>query len=425
VSILRRSAAGAGLVGVGVGVLGYQVVKHRHTTEERFHITEAPAPGTEEFSMLVSAMTAAPLRLGNRVQILSNGATLESMIDAIYEAKRTVDLSSYIFWPSEVADRFIEALVDRAQAGIDVNVVLDGYGSAKVDSDRLSRLERGGVNVAIFRPPSWFNLKKLNNRMHRRILVIDGTVGFGGGVGIAEVWTGDAEDPEHWRETHLRIEGPAVVDLLGAFLENWVEATGELLTGAHIVDSNGFDDGVPVQVSKSTPIGGPTAATQLFFAAVTGAQRRLWLTTAYFAPDKAFEDALCEAARRGVDVRILVNGRHVDKEVARQAARHSYSRLLDAGVRIFEYERTMLHAKVLLVDERWANVGSANFDSRSFDLDLELFVTVLDERAVDELGAHFLKDLEASKEIGREAWNERPLRKRVYESATELVRQSL
>ncbi|HEX8771419.1 MAG TPA: phospholipase D-like domain-containing protein [Acidimicrobiales bacterium] len=422
-SIVRRAAAGAGLT--AAGLVGYQVLKHRHTTQERFRISETPPPGSQEFSRLMSAMTAAPMRLGNRVQVFRNGATLDAMLDAIYEAKRTIDLSSYIYWPSDVADRFSEALIDRAQAGVDVNVVLDGYGSAKLDHERISRLQRGGVDVAIFRPPHWFNLKKLNNRMHRRILVVDGTVGFAGGVGIAEVWTGDAQDPDHWRETHLRIDGPAVVDLLGAFLENWVEATGELVTGAHIVDSDGFDDGVPVQVTKSTPIGGPTAATQLFFAAISGAQRRLWITTAYFAPDKAFEDALCDAARRGVDVRILVNGRAVDKEVTRHAARRSYDRLLDAGIRIFEYDRTMLHAKVLLIDERWANVGSGNFDSRSFDLDLELLVTVLDERAVDELEAHFLEDVKVSKEIEREAWKQRPLRNRAFENATELVRQSL
>lgn len=423
VSTIRRAAAGAGLV--GVGALAYEVLKHRHTTEERFRVTEPPEPGSQEFTRLVSAMTAAPLRLGNRVQILRNGATLDTMVEAIYQAKHTIDLSSYIFWPSDAADRFSEALIDRAQAGVDVNMVLDGYGSAKLDHGRISRLRRGGVDVVYFRPPSWFNVKKLNNRMHRRILVIDGAVGFAGGVGIADVWTGDAQDPEHWRETHLRIEGPAVVDLFGAFLENWVEATGELLTGAHIVDSDGFDNGVPVQVTKSTPIGGPTAATQLFFAAITGAQRRLWLTTAYFAPDKAFEDALCDAARRGVDVRILVNGRQVDKEVARQAGRRSYGPLLDAGVRIFEYDQTMLHAKVLLVDERWANIGSGNFDSRSFDLDLELLITVLDERAVEELSANFLEDVEVSNEIDRAAWNDRPLRNRALEHATELVRQSL
>jgi cardiolipin synthase len=422
-SLIRRSAAGLSLS--LAGLLTYTALKHRKTTEERFHIRDAPPPGSLEFSRLVSAMTAAPLRQGNRVQILRNGATLDAMVESIYGAKKTIDLSSYILWPGHAAERFTEALIDRARAGVEVNVILDGYGSARFNQNHRSRLEEGGVNVSIFRPVSWLNLKKLNNRMHRRIMIVDGAIGYSGGVGIADVWTGNAQDPEHWRETHVRMEGPAVVDLLAAFIENWTEATGELLTGDHIIESEAFDDGIPVQVTKSTPIGGPTAASQLFFTTVAGAQERLWITTAYFSPDRAFEDVLCDAARRGVDLRILINGREVDKEVTRHAARRSYGKLLEAGARIFEYDKTMLHAKVLIVDDRWANVGSGNFDSRSFDLDLELNVSVFDKKCVQELGAHFLEDLEVSREIEPRAWNSRPLRNRAIEYATEVARQSL
>ena len=236
---------------------------------------------------------------------------------------------------------------------------------------------------------------------------------------------GDAQDPEHWRETHLRIEGPAVVDLFGAFLENWIEATGELLAGRHIADIDGFDDGVVLQVTRSTPTGGATAATELFYAAIAGARKRLWLTTAYFAPDRTFEDVLCEASRRGVDVRIMVNGQEVDKEVARQAGRRSYTKLLEAGVRVFEYDKTMLHAKVLIVDECWANVGSGNFDSRSFDLDLEVNVAAVNADLVDELSGHFLEDLAVSSEVDLETWRKRPAYKRIAEYATEVIRQSL
>jgi len=370
-------------------------------------------------------MTGAPVRAGNRVQVIRNGATLEAMLDAISSATATIDLSSYIYWPGPTADRFSEALAKRARAGVEVNVILDGYGSAKLDGDHLKRLRRAGVHVSIFRPLRWYTLKKLNNRMHRRILVVDGTLGFVGGVGIADVWTGDAQDPEHWRETHVHLHGPAVGDLVGAFAENWTEATGGLLTGAHLADIAELDDGVPIQVMRSTPTGGSTAATQLFYSAIAGAQRRLWLTTAYFAPDRAFEDVLCDAARRGVDVRILVNGLEVDKEVARQAGRRSYAKLLEAGARMFEYDRTMLHAKVLLVDDRWANIGSGNFDSRSLDLDLEVNVAITDARLVIELEKDFLADLDVSREINLESWINRPWHQRVMEHVTELVRQSL
>ena len=422
-SSVPRIAVGTGLA--VAGALAYQVAKYRRGTRRRFDMPEAPAPGTAEFSRLVTAMTGAPARLGNRVQVMRNGTTLDAMVEAISSAKTTIDCSSYIYWPGPTAERFSEAFMERSRAGVQVNLVIDGYGSAKLDHDHLQRLRRSGVQVSVFRPPDWYNVRKLNNRMHRRIMVVDGTLAFVGGVGIADVWTGDAEDPEHWRETHLRIQGPAVTDLFGAFLENWTEATGQLLVGAHITDSAGFDDGVALQVTRSTPTGGATAASGLFFAAIAGAEKRLWLTTAYFAPDRTFEDVLIAAARRGVDVRILVNGQQVDKEVARQAGHRSYGRLLEAGARLFEYDRTMLHAKVLLVDDRWANVGSGNFDSRSFDLDLEVNVAVLDPGVAEELSGHFLEDLDVSTEIDRESWMRRPLRKRTAEYATELIRQSL
>ena len=388
-------------------------------------MVEAPAPGTPEFTRLVSAMTGAPLRLGNRVEVMRNGATLDAMVEAISTAKASIDCSSYIYWPGTTADRFSEAFIERARAGVDVNLILDGYGSAKLDEKHLERLRHAGVNVSIFRPVRWHNLHKLNNRMHRRILVVDGTLAFVGGVGIADVWTGDAEDPEHWRETHLRVEGPAVLDLFGAFLENWTEATTELLAGRHIAESGSFDDGVALQVTRSTPTGGATAGTELFYSAIAGARERIWLTTAYFAPDRTFEDILCDAARRGVDVRVLVNGQQVDKEVARQAGQRSYEKLLEAGVRMFEYDKTMLHAKVLLVDRCWANIGSGNFDSRSLDLDLEVHVAVTDTEVVEELSSHFLEDLEVSSETDLETWRRRPLRKRAAELATEVIRQSL
>jgi cardiolipin synthase len=347
------------------------------------------------------------------------------MLEAAASAKVTIDCSSYIYWPGETADRFSEVFVERAQAGVEVNLVLDGYGSAKLDEAHLNWLREGGVNVSIFRPPRSYTLKKLNNRMHRRILIVDGMIAFAGGVGIADVWTGNAEDAEHWRETHLSVEGPAVTDLFGAFLENWVEATGGLLAGPHIAGTESFANGVALQVVRSTPTGGATAATQLFYAAIAGAAQQVWLTTAYFAPDRTFEDVLCEASGRGVDVRVMVNGQEVDKEIARQAGRRSYTKLLESGVRVFEYDRTMLHAKVLIVDDRWANVGSGNFDSRSLDLDLEVNVALMDADLVDQLSGHFLEDLNVSAEIDLETWRARPAYKRIGEYATELVRQSL
>jgi len=425
---VRKAVAGVGIgFGAGaVGLYGVQAVRYRRSVGRRFDVTDVAQPGSQEFSRLLEAMTTAPLRSGNRVTVMRNGETLVEMLEAISSAKKTIDFSSYIYWPGTIADDFTAALVERARAGVDVKMVVDAYGSAKLHRGHLDRLKAAGVTVKMFRPPRWYTLGKLNNRMHRRLLIVDATVGFAGGVGVADVWTGDAQDPEHWRETHLRIEGPSVLDIFGAFAENWVEATDEIPGGSHVPDPHpGFDDGVGVQVTRGTPTGGPTGTTQLFYLAVSGARRRLWLTTAYFAPDPAFEEVLCAAARRGVDVRVLVNGQEVDKEVARQAGQRSYAGLAEAGARVFEYDRTMLHAKVLLVDEGWANVGSSNFDSRSFDHDSEVNVSVTDPAIVSELERHFLDDVESSTEFDLDLWRKRPLRKRAVEALAGLTRQSL
>ncbi len=420
----RRGVAGAGIA-AGLALYAYQVGKYKRTVGRRFDMDDAPQPGTDEFNRLLQAMTGTPQRSGNRVTVLRNGATLEDMRQAISKATSTVDFSSYIFWPGEAADGFMEAFVDRARAGVDVNVVIDAYGSARFAGDHVERLEQAGVHVSFFRPPRWYTLNRVNNRMHRRLLIVDGTIGYAGGVGVADVWTGDARDPEHWRETHLRLEGPVVLDVFGAFMENWMEATGELLTGRHVPVVDPFEDGVGVQLTRGTPTGGPTATSELFYAAISGARRRLWMTTAYFSPDAGFEEALRGAAERGVDVRILVNGQKVDKEIVREAGQRSYEPLAEAGVRIFEYDRTMLHAKVLLIDDTWANVGSGNFDSRSFDHDLEVNVSVTDAACVEELAGHFLEDLGSASEFDLDQWRQRPLGKRMKERATDLLRPSL
>ena len=419
-----RNAAAAGGVGL-VGAYAYGAAKFRRTEAVGFELPDPPAPGSGEFARLIDAMTGASLRHGNRVQVLRNGCQMfPAMLEAISSAKETIDFSSYIYWPGAITEQFTDAFVERAEAGVEVNVVLDGYGSAKVDRQTVERLERAGVTVSFFRPPSWYTIHKANNRMHRRLLIADGRVAFAGGVGIAEMWTGDAEDPEHWRETHARIEGPAVRDILGGFQENWAEATQRLLPASHVPDLDSFEDGIEVQVTRSSPSTGGTALAELFYAAIVGARRRLWITTAYFTAGRPFLEALGAAARRGVDVRILVAGRHVDKKIIRQSAQRAYGGLLESGVRIFEYDKTMLHAKTMIVDDEWADIGSSNFDHRSFALDAELNMSVFDAGVVAELERQFLDDLEVSQELEPERWRNRPLTKRARELGADIFRQS-
>lgn len=388
-------------------------------------MVDAPAPGSAQFGRLLESLTGSPLRHGNRVRVLRNGDQIfPAMVEAIKSAQASIDFSTYIYWTGgPVITGFGDALVERAAAGVQVSILFDAVGSfAKIDHKLVERLRDAGATVEWFRPPAWYMLDKTNNRLHRRLLIIDGHVGFTGGVGVGEEWTGDAQDPDHWRETHLRVEGPAVRDLLGGFQENWAETTRRILTGAHLPDLGDFDDGSDVQVTRSSAAKGSTDIEQHFYCAIVGARKRLWITTAFFVPPQPFVDALCAAAARGVDVQILVNGPHIDKEFVRRAAQRSYEQLLHAEVRIFEYQKTMLHAKTLTVDGAWASVGSNNFSNRSMTLNSELAFSLSNERIVEELEEHFRDDLQVSNEFDLNSWRSRPLRKRAVERAISLMR---
>jgi cardiolipin synthase len=421
-----RNAAILGGLGLAA-VYAFEAAQYRRTAAKGYQLQNPPTPGTADFARLVEVLTVAPLRQGNRVTVLRNGREIfPAMLAAIQHANETVNFATYVYWTGSIAPQFADALAERARAGVEVNVLLDAVGAAKMDHGLVERLQGAGATVAWFRPPKWYTLHKLNNRTHRKILILDGKVGFTGGVGIAEEWTGDCEDSEHWRDTHVRVEGPVVRDLLSGFVDNWAEATGCMLSGRqHLPDVGGFDDGIQAQVTRSTAQKGSTDAEQLFYAAIACARERIWLTTAYFAPRQAFVDALCEAEGRGVDVRVLSNGAHTDQGVVRQAGRRCYQQLLGCGGRIFEYQRTMLHAKVLLVDSHWVTVGSVNFDNRSFALNDELNISFRDPGVVAELEKHFLADLEDARELTLAAWRARPLAMRARELASALVRREL
>jgi cardiolipin synthase len=421
-----RRAAVVGGIGLA-GLYAFEAVQYHRTAAKGFELEDPPAPGTPDFARMVEALTVAPLRQGNRVDVLRNGAEIfPAMLAAIRSASETINFATYVYWTGSIAPQFAEALADRAEAGVEVNVLLDAVGAARMDRTLVELLQRAGAKVAWFRPAHWYTLHKLNNRTHRKILVVDGRVGFTGGVGIAEEWTGNCEDPAHWRDTHVRVEGPAVRDLLGGFLDNWAEATQCILSGPkHLPDLRGSDDGIQVQVTRSTAEKGSTDAEHLFYAAIACARERVWLTTAYFAPRRAFVEALCAAVGRGVDVRVLTNGPHIDKQVVRQAGRRTYERLLESGVRVLEYQRTMLHAKVMIVDSGWATIGSVNFDNRSFSLNDELNLSLRDPAVVAELEKHFLADLDEARELDLAGWRARGLLARGREVGSALIRREL
>jgi len=237
-----RNTAVVGGLGLA-GVYAFEAAQHHRGGAKGFELEDPPAPGSPDFARLVAALTAAPLRQGNRVTVLRNGDEIfPAMLDAIKAAKQTVDFATYVYWTGSIAPKFANALAERARAGVEVNVLLDAVGAAKMERELVEQLETAGARVAWFRPVRWWTLHKLNNRTHRKLLVVDGQLGFTGGVGIAEEWTGNAEDADHWRDTHVRVEGPATRDLLGGFLDNWAEATQCILTGReHLPDIPGFD----------------------------------------------------------------------------------------------------------------------------------------------------------------------------------------
>lgn len=418
-----------GMLGVGGAIASayvFEALQYKRTAAIGFELQEAPSVDEPTFCLLLESLAGSPVREGNRVEVLRNGHEIfPAMLDAIRSAEQTIDFATFVYWRGDIAPEFADALAERARAGVEVNVLLDAMGAARMERTLVTKLRDAGAQVEWFRPPHWYSIHKVNNRTHRKILAVDGRVGFTGGVGIAAEWTGNCETPDNWRDTHLRLEGPSVRDLVGGFQENWAEATRCILLNGHLTDTPSIPDGARAQILRSSAGKGSTNAEELFYSAIICARRTLWITTAYFAPRRAFILALIDAVKRGVDVRVLVNGPHIDKEAVRQAGRSSYDDLLEGGVKIFEYQRTMLHAKSLVVDGTWSTVGSINFDNRSFSLNDELNLSVWDEPVARTLEEHFKLDLEDAHELTLDEWRARPRASIVKERASALLRREL
>ena len=379
------------------------------------------------FRRAAEAIASAPIAHGNHAELLVNGDEIfPAFLDTIASAKESIDLLTYVYWRGEIGGRIAEALSARAREGVEVNVLLDAVGSAKMGLDLIDEMRDAGVTVVRFRPPKAYAIRRLNNRTHRKLLIADGRVGLTGGVGIADEWTGDAQDPDHWRDTHVRVRGPAVRGLQGAFAENWLEATGDVLVGPkYLPELEPLDGGCTMQVVRSSAGVGDTNVEALYFLAIACARERLNLTAAYFAPRPAFVEALCDAAERGVEVRVLVPGEHIDKGLVRQAGRGVYDDLLECGVRIWEYCPTMLHAKTLTIDGCWTSIGSVNFDNRSFQLQDEVTLCVSCRRFAGALDEQFERDLARSEAIDLERWRSRSLRAKASERLLTLARREL
>lgn len=414
----------------GLAVTGVAASVHRRRSgyaARGYELNAELDVGSEAFLRALEALTGAAVSEGNDLRVLVNGDEIfPVLLEAIATAQETLNLLTFVYWRGEIAVQVADAVIERARAGVRCNVLLDAFGAARMDDQLVHAMQSAGVRVERFRPIRPYTLAKADHRTHRKVLVADGNVGMTGGVGIASEWTGNAQDPDHWRDTHVRVRGPVVRALQGAFLENWLEATGEVLAGdGYLPELDPIADGAAMQVVVSGPGVNHTNTEAMYFLAIASARRTIQLTTAYFAPRPMFTEALRAAADRGVDVQIIVPGPYIDKQVARSAARAVYGPLLDAEISIYEYQPTMLHAKTLVIDGRWCSIGSANFDNRSFALNDEATLCVQSERVAEQLAAAFEADREMSERIQASRWRRRSPRERAAEAAATLARREL
>ncbi len=379
-----------------------------------------------QFRRSMGVLLGPPIVEGNKVEVLLNGAQIfPSMLKAIGEAERTITFETYIYWSETIGKEFSDALIERARAGVKVHVMLDFIGSIKMDQSSMDAMKAAGVQLQRYHKPVWWKLTRINNRTHRKLLVVDGKVGFTGGVGIADQWRGTAQDARHWRDSHFRVEGPVVGQLQAVFTDNWTKATGAVLHGDAYFPALRAQGGHAAQMFSSSPTGGSESMHLMYLMAITAARHTIQLSSAYFVPEELTVKALVAAARRGVKVQIITPGADIDSDVVRAASRERWGDLLKAGVRIAEYQPTMFHVKALVVDELLVSVGSTNFDNRSFSLNDEANLNVLDQEFAKAQVAVFDDDWAKAKLITLQAWEARPWKDKLGGKLASLIGSQL
>jgi cardiolipin synthase A/B len=363
---------------------------------------------------------------GNRHRVLVNGDEIfPAMLAAIRAAQTSITFETYIYWSGAIGREFADALIERARAGVKVHVLLDWVGSAKVEEGFVERMSAAGVQVRKFHPPHWSHLGRMNNRTHRKLLVADGRLAFTGGVGIAPPWTGNAQDPDHWRDSHFEIEGPVVAQIQSVFIDNWIKVTGDVLHGPSYFPALAPAGSGLAQMFSSSPSGGSESMQLMYLMSITAASRSIDLSAAYFVPDELASKALVAAMQRGVKLRIVVPGEYIDSETVRSASRARWGPLLEAGALIAEYAPTMYHCKVMIVDGLLVSVGSTNFDNRSFRLNDEATLNIIDAAFAKQQTAIFEADLALSRPVSHAAWLQRPWREKLAERFASLLGDQL
>ena len=419
-----RIAGAVAVVCAVIGLLVSNFVGGETKVERR--IERLYSMDDPRFTHELGVLLGPPFLAGTQAQALLNGDEIfPPMLAAIRSAQVSITFETYIYWSGDIGRAFADALAERARQGVKVHVLLDWVGSAKMDDSLVDLMTQAGVQVERFQPPHWSHLGRLNNRTHRKLLITDGRLGFTGGVGVAPQWTGRGHDPEHWRDTHFRVEGPVVAQMQSVFIDNWIKVTGDVLHGPDY-----FPALVPVgpalaQMFSSSPSGGSESMQLMYLLAVTAASRSIDISAAYFVPDELTLQALTEALKRGVKLRIVVPGKHIDSDTVRSASRATWGPLLKSGATIAEYEPTMYHCKLMIVDGLLTSVGSTNFDNRSFRLNDEATLNVFDKAFAAAQTATFEADLARAHRVSHAQWQARPAHEKFREWVASLIGSQL
>ena len=388
---------------------------------QRLYTAEDP-----QFRRSMGVLLGPPILDGNRVDVLLNGDQIfPAMLKAIHDARHSITFETYIYWSETIGKEFSDALIERAQAGVKVHVMLDFIGSIKLDTDAIARVQQAGVQLQRYHKPVWWKFTRLNNRTHRKVLVVDGKIGFTGGVGIADQWRGTAQDKAHWRDSHFRVEGPVVGQMQAVFADNWTKATGVVLDGPLYFPALQPVASQAAQMCSSSPSGGSESMLLMYLMAITAAKDTIDLSSSYFVPDELTIHALVAAAKRGVKIRIITPGTDIDSEIVRAASRERWGELLKAGIAIAEYQPTMYHVKALVVDALIVSVGSTNFDNRSFSLNDEANLNVIDRAFARQQVDIFNADWQLARPISYAAWEQRPWQDKLLSKLANLVGDQL
>ncbi|MEO6184869.1 MAG: phospholipase D-like domain-containing protein [Steroidobacteraceae bacterium] len=381
---------------------------------------------SDDYRHEMSVLLGPTVVSGNSVQALQNGdGIFPAMLQAIADARTSVNFETYIYWSGAIGERFTAALIERAQAGVPVHVTIDWAGSVKMEPSLLARMTDSGVQVQRFRPLKWYTVARLNNRTHRKLLIVDGRVAFTGGVGIADQWQGNAQDAEHWRDLHFRVEGPVAAQFQAAFNDNWVKMTGHILNGTTYFQATQPAGDVRAQLFIASPAGGSQGMQLMYLVTIAAAVRSIDIAAAYFVPDPLLLDALVQARQRGVQIRLLLPGPHIDSQAVALASKQDWGKLLDAGVKIFQYQPTMLHTKLFVADGYLVSVGSTNLDLRSLRLNDEANLNIYDHDFATQMTAIFEADLAKATPYTAAMWAKRPWTQKLAEMVLVPIKSQL